>query len=77
MRNTEYMSQVFLASNEEINSERRDDMECNKQLPAHETIDLDGRRKSSMCSSKSSSSSSGEVSQGDPMVDTSKIGRLI
>jgi hypothetical protein len=30
-----------------------------------------------MCSSKSSSSSSGEVSQGDPMVDTSKIGRLI
>jgi hypothetical protein len=70
------MSEVFLAPNEEMNIDRRDDTECDEQLPAHETIDLDDRRKPSICSNESVSSSSGEVSNGDPTGDTGKIGSL-
>ena len=52
-------------------------MEYSEHLPGHETIDLDDRRKSSMCSSHSTSSSSDDGSQGDPTVDTSKVKSVI
>jgi hypothetical protein len=67
-RTVDDMSEVFLAPNEEIDSDRKDDIEIEEKLPAHETIDLGDRRKLSVGSSKSVSSSSGEISRSNPTV---------
>ncbi len=72
-RNTDDMSEVFLAPNEEIDSERRDDTEIEEKVSTHENIGLGGRRKSSVSSSKSASSSSAEVPRRNITVD---IGNL-
>ncbi len=71
-RNTNDMSEVFLAPNEELDSELRDETEIEEKLPAHEAIDLRDRRKSSIGSSKSGSSSSVEVSKRNSTVDMGK-----
>jgi hypothetical protein len=73
-RNTEDMSEVFLAPNEEIDSERRDDTEIEEKVSTHENIGLGGRRKPSVSLSKSSSSSSAEVPRTNLTVD---IGNLL
>jgi hypothetical protein len=71
-RNTNDMSEVFLAPNEELNSELKDETEIEEKLSAHEAIDLRDRCKSSIGSSKSGSSSSVEISKRNSTVDMGK-----
>lgn len=63
-RNAEDMSEVFLAPNEDIENDRKSAMEIDAALANHEAIDMPHRRKQSIGSSKSFSSSSGEICQG-------------
>ncbi len=72
-RNANDMSEVFLAPNEELNSECIIEIEIEEKLPAHETIDLGDRRKSNVSSSKSGSSSSAEILKTNPTVDMGKL----
>ena len=71
-RNADDMSEIFLAPNEELQSDRKDEKESDEKLSVHETIDLPDRQKSSVFSSESVSSSSVEVPQRDPEGDTGK-----
>lgn len=72
-RNVDDMSEVFLAPNEEIDSEIKDDTEIEQKLSTHGTFDLNARRKSSINLSKSTSSSSIEISQRRTTVNLGKF----
>ena len=67
-RNANDMSEVFLASNE-----RRDEIEREEKLSSHKTIDLTGRRQSSISSSKSGSSSNVELPTRNSTIYMGKI----
>jgi hypothetical protein len=75
-RNADDMSEIFLASNEELDSECRAEIEIEVEakLPAHKIIDMGNRRKSSVSSSKSGSSSSSlEIPKRNPTVALGKL----
>ncbi|CAF1017940.1 unnamed protein product [Adineta steineri] len=70
-RNVDDRSEVFLAPNEEIHSEQKDETETEEICAIHAIVDLGGRRKSSMSISKSdlSSSTSTELPKINSAVD--------
>jgi hypothetical protein len=72
-RNAADISEVSLAPNGEINSERRDDTEADARVPAHNTIDLDDRRNLRINSSNSEPSSSVEAPTRNSTVNIGKI----
>jgi hypothetical protein len=72
-RNAGDMSEVFLAPNEEIDSERRDEIEREEKLASHDVIDFIARPKSIIGSSKSTSSSSIELPKIYPTADMGKV----
>lgn len=72
-RNAEDMSEVFLAPNEEIDSERIVEIEKEERLPTHQVIDLGERRKSTISSSKSDSSSSTDFPKRNPTIDMGRV----
>ena len=72
-RNAEDMSEIFLAPNEEIDSERRDEIEREEKLPPNEVIDMIVRRKSTISSINSDSTSSTDFPKRNPTIDMGRI----
>jgi hypothetical protein len=71
-RNPDEMTGVFLAPKDEDNDDYRDGLDTDEKLASHETIDLDERRKSSITSSKSDSSSCIKTPKRNSTVDMGK-----
>lgn len=72
-RNADDMNEVFLAPNEQVDSEVKDEIGTEEKLPTHETVDMNDRRKSSISSSRSTSSISTEIPQRNSTVDMGKF----
>jgi hypothetical protein len=72
-RNARYMSEIFLATNDELGCELRNEIEIEEKFAIHKVIGLGDRRKSCIGSSESESPSSAELSKRNSTVDMGKI----
>jgi len=67
------MSEIFLATNDELGCELRNEIEIEEKFAVHQVIGLGDRRKSCIGSSESESPSSAELSKRNSTVDMGKI----
>lgn len=62
-RNAQEMDEVFLANNEDMDSDRKSTMVAEETPATHDTIDMLVQRKPSICSVKSIASNRKEICQ--------------